>query len=419
MMRTAPLLAIALALSLAACGDKKTSSAGEDSAKAKTDGSSTASKPSVPRANPDEGFTGAAIGPADAIEPPSRDILPGMSVKQAKEKGAKPGEVDFSMKFRPDTELWINKDLQIVENLQVEYPAKDWEAVKAKWGKPAIGDDVWIGANFVAKLNGCANGPCGVTFTRLPLHWLPEKPILPGPLGNLKPGMTAAEVKAASGFAFFEGPGSGNGFGVDVWVSYDGDKKLDELAMEPREGNDDYWEPILTKRWGAPQTIDGKKAWINVEAGWIVQFAVAGTMLRFTPMISVKQHLAKSGDDSLLAIAKATVGKKHDDIKDVKGFDVKNERLTACRANEYAFLCPSLSLEIGDEDKVKDLEVRFTVDDEAAATRLVKDLTDAWGATTKKKNESDEEVQTVTVDGFEATVEPGSGSVKVVLAKKP
>lgn len=415
-MRIAASLPLLLAVSLLACGDKKSSASGDSSGSAKDDGSA-APKSSVPKANPDEGFTGPALGAADAIEPPSRDILPGMSVKQAKDKGAKAGDVDYMLKFRPDTELWISKEMQIVESLQVEYPAKDWEGIKAKWGKPTISDDVWVGANFVAKLNGCANGPCGVTFTRLPQQWLGDKPFPPGTLGNLKPGMTAEEVKTATGFALSEGPGISNGFGWDLYVSYDGDKKLDELDLDAREGEADYWEPILTKRWGAPQEVESKKVWLNADANWGVQFDYAGTLLRFKPMKSVKKLLSKSGDDGVLAIAKATVGKKHGDLKDVKGFDVKNEQLTECRMNEYAFMCPSVSLELGDEDKVKSLEIRFSVEDDAAAAKLIKDISDAWGATTKKKNDADEEIQTVSVDGFEASI-LSSGSVRVTLTKK-
>jgi hypothetical protein len=341
-----------------------------------------------------------------------------MSVKQAKDKGAKAGTVDYMLDFRPDTELWISKEMQIVESLQVEYPAKSWDEVKAKWGKPTLGDDVWVGANFVAKLNGCASGPCVVTFTRVPQQWLGDKPFPPGTLGNLKPGMTAAEVKAATGFALSEGPGVSNGFGWDIWVNYDGEKKLDELTLDARQGESDYWEPILTKRWGALSELDGKKAWFDPDGGWVVTFADSSWLLRFTPMKSVKQLLSKSRDDAVLAIAKATVGKKQGELKNVKGLDVKNEQLSECHANEYAFMCPSLSFDVGDEDKIKSLEIRFNVDDDAAAAKLIKDLSDAWGATTKKKNESDEEVQTVTVEGFEATIVSSGGSVRVTLTKK-
>ncbi len=411
-----PALLLTLGLSLAACGGKKGSDASSSSkADADKTESSAAPKSSIPKPSLDGGFAGPALGAADAIEPPSRDILPGMSVKQAKDKGAKPGTVDYLLKWRPDTELWIDKGTEVVENLRVEYPAKDMDGIKAKWGKPTFGDDVWVGANFAAKIEGCGD-TCTVSFMRPPLPFLSDKPVPPGVLGNLKAGMTAEEVKTATGIALYEGPGVSNGYAWDVWVDYH-DKKLDSLTMNNRIGDSEYWTSTLTKRWGATQTIDGKTVWLSAEAGWLTELGTNGWLLTFHPMTSVKKLLAKSGDESLIALAKATVGKKRDGLASVKGLNEKNESLVPCAANEYALTCPSLILDVGEENKVQALEVRFGVDDDAAAAKLIKEISDAWGAMTKKKNDADEEIQTVSVEGFEVSILV-SGNVRVTLTKK-
>ena len=110
----------------------------------------------------------APMGPADAIEPPSRVVLPGMTEAQAKANGAV--GVDGDLKVGTNIELDIGADSHLVESLDVEYPTADWETLKKGWGAPHH-EETWVGANWVATLNGCngsAGAECGVTFVRSP-----------------------------------------------------------------------------------------------------------------------------------------------------------------------------------------------------------------------------------------------------------
>src|SRR5262245_48262502 len=113
-------LVAALGCTLLACG-KKSAPADASATPAATAVNAPAA---AARPAPGGGFVTPPLGAPDAIEPPARDIVPGMLIRVAKEKGAKPKPVDYLLSWRPDTELWLDNHLEVVQNLQVEYPAK-------------------------------------------------------------------------------------------------------------------------------------------------------------------------------------------------------------------------------------------------------------------------------------------------------
>lgn len=407
-------MAASIALALLACNSKKSDAAG--SAGPKEDGRGAPEKP-APAAKttpPGEGFVRPPLGAADAIEPPSRDIVPGMLVSAAKEKGAKPDTVDYTMKWRPDTSLWLTKEFGLVAQLIVTYPVRDWEATKAKWGKPAIGDDTWIGANWMVTLSGCASGPCSVSFVRSPITFLGKSPAPPDALANLRGGMTPAEVKAATGLPLAFGAGLDNGFGWDLSASYT-DDKLEEFDMNIQRGSNADWLPLIAKLWGEPTLLGNDKVWANPSDGWLVQFGDAGTLLRFYPMKPAATHFAKTGPDSLLTIARATMGKPKSALTSVAGYVEKRESIPLART-ELSLVEPVVEFGF-EKDTVSELDVRFLVESDADSAKLVEKIESSWGPITKKKDESSEETQTLAVDGFAVVVNADERAVRVSITK--
>ncbi len=409
-----PVIAAGLAFALLACNGKKSDPTG--SAAPKEDGSGAPAKPASATKTiaPGDGFVRPPLGAADAIEPPSRDIVPGMLVSAAKEKGAQPDTVDYTMKWRPDTSLWLTKEFGLVAQLIVTYPAKDWEATKAKWGKPAIGDDTWIGANWMVTLSGCASGPCSVMFVRSPITFLGKSPAPPDALANLRAGMTPAEVKAATGLPLAFGAGLDNGFGWDLSASYT-DDKLEEFDMNIQRGSDADWLPSLAKLWGEPTQLGNDKVWANPSDGWLVQFGWAGTLLRFYPMKPAATHFARTGPESLLTIARATMGKPKSALTSVPGYVEKRESIPLTRT-ELSLVEPVVDFGF-EKDAVSELDVRFLVESEGDSAKLVKVMESAWGPITKKKDENDEETQTLSVDGFAVQLNADESAVRVRITK--
>jgi len=134
------------------------------------------------------------LGAADAIEPPSRDIVPGMTIADALAKGATKDSVDYTLTWKKDVlDLWIAKESNVVVSIEATYKKADYTAMAAKWGKPNWGDG-WIGANWVASLNGCQSD-CTVSFARSPLVFLGATPQPPLGLATLTPKSTLADLQ--------------------------------------------------------------------------------------------------------------------------------------------------------------------------------------------------------------------------------
>ena len=370
--------------------------------------------PAAP-ALPQAGLAKATLGAPDAIEPPSRDILPGMKIEDAKAKGAKAASVDYYLEWRPDIDVWIDKDAQLVSELQVTYPNKDWEALKAKWGKPTFGEDKWLGANWFASLNGCATGDsCTVTFTLSPALLLGKTIVPPLSFARLKPGMSAAQVQTEVGVPVKDRSSLSLGYILKVGADYEDDKLAAVTVGFGEEGA--QWLPWLTTLWGAPTDLGEAKVWINAKDHWIVQLDAYGDLLRFMPMAPLAEVLAKSGDWSVIALAKAAFGKGKAELAALPHYDAKNDDFVML-ATDLSLRAPNLALSFDDKDKVDELRVYLHADKEGAGAQVLKAVTDAWGPIVKTKQD-DEEIQTISVEGFKVLVEPEADGTGVSLTIK-
>jgi hypothetical protein len=353
-------------------------------------------------------FAAAPMGAPDAIEPPSRDILPGMTVAEAKAKGAKVDTVDYMLKWRPDTGLWLDKKSQLVSRLEVSYPAKQWETLQAKWGKPNFGG-AWLGANWLASLNGCASvdHSCGVTFTRSPLGMLSKSVVPPGPIARLHRGMTAKEVDAAVGLPLDQ---ADPGYGVAVSGSYDGDR-LTSVTLR-MIGQDD-WVPLLTKLWGAP---GANNEWANTKDRWMAQVDDPAT-LRFSWVTPLAELLAKTGPDSVLAKAHAALGKPHAALAQLPGFVAEPDRFEVANTEYSASAPPELTITYGDQDMVSELTLRIPTTNEAATAKVLRQLATSWGPVNTAKNQDGDQVSTIQIDGVKAAVESSGDGVVLHVTK--
>lgn len=215
----------------------------------------------------------ARVAAGVPVAPPARDILPGMPIADAKAKGAVGESANLVLKWKPNIDVVVDDDMDVVSSLRVEYAKSELDSLRAQWGEPNVpsSDDAWLGPEWIANLDGCSGDTCAVSFRRSPLLSVGQAPALPGALSQVKPGMTPAEVKSATHMAIPIGPGSDDGFGWEVVASYNGDDKLEEVTVHPRVGNNDFWTSHIIERWGAPTDVDGKKVWTNTKSGWHVE----------------------------------------------------------------------------------------------------------------------------------------------------
>ena len=359
------------------------------------------------------------LGPADAIEPPSRDIVPGMTIAEARAKGATGLDTDITLKWRPDTEVWIDDDTGLAVNLQVEYPPAEWEAVKQRWGTPTLDDNVWIGANWMASLNGCANGPCGVTFERAPMTLLTAAIAPPGAFAGLRPGMTKAEIYATCGVPFADIGGVTIGYGLVPAISFD-DDRFESISFDASEGDAEDWLPPLTKQWGAPRALGDDKVWIDPAGAWLAQFDAFGSTIRFVPQTPLAAVLARTGAASALAAAQALLGKPVTAVAALAGWthDADYPDEAWGRPNELSLQQVHLDTQTNDAELIVEVRVRLEVADEAAMTTLRTRLTAALGAIVKSKDADDNELETITVDGLRVLVETNDDALRLVFAKR-
>jgi hypothetical protein len=405
-MKTLLVTTLACAALAGACKKTTTTTTGEPAAKA-TDGNAalvavTPGKLELP-----------PLGAPDAIEPPTRDILPGSTVAEARTKGAK-GDGSLALEWKPNIELSHDEKTGLVSDLQVTYPKAEFEALKARWGKPFT-EDVWMGANWVASLNGCASGDsCTVTFTRSPAALIGPRIAPPLSLANLKAGMTPAQVASTVGVPLEDMHTAAIGYAFTVGVDYD-DDTLAAIELDTGIGEYDDWMPMLTKAWGPPAELDGHKVWINAKDGWLVQHDAYGDMLRFIPITPVAEIIAKDGPHSALAIAKAALGKPQKGLT-LPHYDAKEDEFSFL-GTELAFQAPDIVMDTDDKEQVNEVRLFLYDEHEDGGKNLEKLVTAAWGPITTSKDENDEELRVIKVDGLTAIIETDSNSLTAKFRK--
>ena len=362
------------------------------------------------------GFAAAPLGPPDAIEPPERTVLPGMTIAEARAAGATTvADHDTELKVRPDVSATIDPDTGFVEDLQVELPPAAWATQQKAWGAPAIADeDVWIGRNWMARLNGCANGPCWLTFTRSPMSQFTGDVAPPGSLATLTAGMTLPQVVAASGIGFTGDEPILLGYGAQVALGLD-DELLESVHLDIGAGTSDHWLGTFTKLWGAPKQLGDDKVWIAKGGQWMAAFDRYGDTLEFLPLVRVSDALGKTARASVLGQAKAALGKPLAGLASVPGWSTDGEDF----ASYYTQLSTS-QVVIGAEDDgtvVTELGATFPVGGDAEMATLTAALTTGLGPITVSKDEDGEELRQIVVDGIKVKVESGAGELTLTFTK--
>jgi hypothetical protein len=397
-------ISFALLLSLGACKSKAKDAAGSGSATATAAG--TASAPPAPVVPATAGVLNVAslppLGAPDAIEPPSRDIVPGMTIAAAKAKGCKDDSVDYLLKWKDDVDVWIDKDSGLVTKLAVTYKKADFEQLKTKWGAPSFGED-WLGANWLASLNGCTD-TCTVTYTRSPLALLGATAVPPLGLAALKPGATVASVTSLVGVELKNRSGVGSGFGLDVGLDPDSDSVGAIVLNEPSNRPLELWLPLLEKQWGPATKSDSgdvSARWTSKDKHWAVELGHYGDTLRYVPILPSQEVFA-----ALRALPAKVWNKPKAVVDALPGF--KDGLIefphTELSVDSSTYSSGRFSVEYDDKDTVS--EIRISI---FASSAQLKAANTAWealaGVPKKVKNADGEEQQSVTVDGINFVVE--------------
>lgn len=391
-----------ISLLAAACTDKP--GAGEGAtASSSAAAASPASKGAdpVPAAAPDGGFVVPTLGEADAIEPPSRDIVPGMSLKTAKAKGAKEDDDSKELSFGEDIEVVPDEGGSVVSELKVRYEPPAFEPLKKKWGKPAFGDSVWLGKNWLATLDGCW-AKCQVTFVRSPLEFLSTTVRPPGVLGNVRAGMTEAEVEKAVGTALPRDAFVSSGFGWSVSVSY-ANERVDELSLYVGRGKPEEWMPLLVEKWGPIQTIGSARGWVSPDQGWLAILDTNAVNLDFVPMKPLAKLLEANEKDGVVMLAAAALGKTRTEVEKHPGWSTA-AAFFVLPATELSRVRPDLSLHEEDGHRIQELALSLPREERDAA-KVLAAIETAWGPLAKGKDADGDEVTTAAVHGLKARVE--------------
>ncbi len=393
-------VSFALLLSVAACKSKAKDATGSAA------GSDSPSEPApalppVPVVPATPGVLNVAGVPAlaapDAIEPPSRDIVPGMTIAAAKAKGCKDDSVDYLLKWKDDVDVWVDKDSGLVTKLAVTYKKADFEQLKTKWGAPSFGED-WLGANWLASLSGCTD-TCTVNFTRSPLALLGAQPAPPLGLAGLKPGATVAAVTGMVGADLKGRNGVGSGFGLDVGIDPDSDSFGVIVLNEPTNRPIEEWRPLLEKQWGPAVKSEGSEVsarWISQDKRWAVELGRYGDTLRYIPMMPSQELFA-----TLRALPAKVWNKPKAVVDALPGFedggiDFPHTELSVDSAN---YRSVRFSVEYDDKDTVSEIRIAIF-----GLPAQLKAAHTAWqalaGSPKKTKNADGDEQQTATVDGI-------------------
>lgn len=368
---------------------------------------------------PGAAYQVAPLGPPDAIEPPARDIVPGMTIAEARRRGATGADTDITLKWRPDTEVWIDADTGLTTSLQVEYPAATWAEVRARWGAPTFDDDTWVGANWMATLNGCANGPCGVTFVRSPRALLTTAIAPPGAFAALRPGMTRAQIHATCGVPFADSSRVDIGYGLAPSVDVDDDLGFDSIAFDASAGDAAAWLPVLTALWGTPRTFGNDTVWVDPQGAWLAQFDAFGDTVRFVPQTPLAAVLARTGEASVLVAAQATLGKPVATFAGLPGWrhaaDAPED--AAGRAHDYGLQPVALTAQTDDAGVVTAVRAVIDLANEADVAMVRGLLTTSLGPITAGQDADDAPVEAITVAGLRVRVEVDGAQLELTLAR--
>jgi hypothetical protein len=236
-----------------------------------------------------------ALGAADAIEPPSRDIVPGMSIADALAKGAKRDTVDYTLTWKQDVlDLWIAKESNLVTSVEATYKAPELTALSAKWGKQSWGDDAWIGANWLARLNGCQAGECTVSFTRSPMVFLGAAPEPPLGLARLTTTSTRADAERIAGVPLKDRSGVETGFALSLGLDAPDAGPIESIVVDSRSGGDgELYAAALEKAWGKRVARGDALAWFSKDGRWAVETGKYGDTVRYTPILRAADELAQ------------------------------------------------------------------------------------------------------------------------------
>ncbi|MFT3700101.1 MAG: hypothetical protein QM831_43550 [Kofleriaceae bacterium] len=326
-----------------------------------------------------------ALGAADKLEPPSRDIVPGMTIAEALAKGAKRDSVDYTLTWKQDVlDLWIAKESNLVVSVEATYKKADFDALAAKWGKPNWGEG-WIGANWVASLNGCQS-ECTVSFARSPLVFLGPTPAPPLGLATLTPSSTIADVQKIAGVPLTDRNGVETGFGLSIGV--DGsDNALEAIVVSSHKGgDDDVFATALDKTWGKRIERGDTFVWFTKDHHWAVESGKYGDTVRYTPILPFADELAK-----LRTIPAKLWGKTKAAMPELK------EDALELPHNEISFGGNSngATVNVSYDDKGVVSELRMQIN---ATEQTMKQLTTAFETSFGKPVKSEDDMK-LTVDG--------------------
>ena len=335
------------------------------------------------------------LGAPDAIEPPSRDIVPGMTIADALAKGATRDSVDYTLTWKKDVlDLWIAKESNLVTMVEATYKKADYTAMAATWGKPNWGDG-WKGKNWLASLNGCQTD-CTVSFTRSPFVLIGATPQPPLGLATLTPTSTLTDVQSIVGVPLKDRSGVDTGFGLDIGVDPT-DDKLGAIVVSSRKGGDDaLYADALDKLWGKRIERGDTSVWFSKDNHWAVETGTYGDTLRYTPlqpaveeMALVRALPAKLWRKPKAAVAAAMREQKDDELQ--------------FPATEWSYgggdnAGASASVSYDDKGVVDQLRVQIN-----ASTQNLKQVIGAfeaaWGKPANAKTADGEDQHKLTVDG--------------------
>jgi hypothetical protein len=351
------------------------------------------------------------LGAPDAIEPPSRDIVPGMSIAAAKAKGCKDVDVSYRLDWKKDIDVGIDKAAGVVTQLDVTYTKAAFEALKLKWGKPGFDAD-WLGANWLASLNGC-DVTCTVTFTRSPLVLLGASPMPPLGLATLQQGSTIGAMTALLGVESKDRSGVGTGFSLSIGLDADNDAVGTIVIDDASNRKIESWIPLLEKQWGPGLKLDGagsidaRARWTSKDKRWVVELGNFGDTLRYTPIEPSQQVFA-----NLRALPAKLWNKPKTMVQALPGmkedaFEFSRTELSFDSSSYYA---SRLTVDYDDKDNVDEINIII-----ASSEVQMKATVAAWqsvvGAPKKTKNADGEQQQVVIIDGITFVVEFSDTSI--------
>ena len=382
-------LALALLLVTTACNkDKPTDKPADGSAHA-------APTPPPAKAGTLNLATVPALGAPDPIEPPSRDIVPGMTIAEALAKGATKDSVDYTLTWKKDVlDLWIAKESNLVISVEATYKKAEYTAMAAKWGKPNWGDDGWIGANWVASLNGC-QAECTVSFARSPMVLLGATPQPPLGLATLTTKSTVADLAKLLGVPIKDRTGVETGFGMAIGVDAN-DNLINAIVISSHKGgDDDLYAAALDKAWGKRLERGDTNVWFTKDNHWAVEAGKYGDTVRYTPIVPAADELAmvRTLPAKLWMKPKATVAAAMADQKDDE---------LQLPPNEWSYggdtSGGSVGVSYDDKGMVDQLRVQIN-----ATEQTMKHVTSVfettWGKPAKGKTADGDDVMKLTVDG--------------------